>query len=97
MIVATMRRHYSVADAKNRLPAVLREAEAGEPIEITRHGKPVAVVLSIDAWRRLQAPRADLWAAYEAWRAGGPALTDADVEALADSSRDADPTQGVRW
>ena len=32
----------SVADAKNRLPELIRAVEAGENIVITRHGKPVA-------------------------------------------------------
>ena len=33
---------YSVADAKNRLPALIDQAMAGEEVVITRHGKPVA-------------------------------------------------------
>ena len=32
----------SVADAKNRLPELIRRAESGEIVVITRHGKPVA-------------------------------------------------------
>lgn len=33
---------YSVADAKNRLPALIAAAERGEAVTITRYGKPVA-------------------------------------------------------
>ena len=32
----------SVAEAKNRLPELIRAVEAGEKVVITRHGKPVA-------------------------------------------------------
>jgi prevent-host-death family protein len=32
----------SVAEAKNRLTALVMAAEAGETVTITRHGKPVA-------------------------------------------------------
>jgi prevent-host-death family protein len=32
----------SIADAKNRLPELIRAVEAGEVVVITRHGKPVA-------------------------------------------------------
>jgi len=32
----------SVADAKNRLPELIRAVESGEKVIITRHGKPVA-------------------------------------------------------
>ncbi len=33
---------YSVAEAKNRLPALIDKAIGGEQVVITRHGKPVA-------------------------------------------------------
>jgi prevent-host-death family protein len=33
---------YSVAEAKNHLPALIGKAIAGEVVVITRHGKPVA-------------------------------------------------------
>lgn len=32
----------SIAEAKNRLPELIRAMEGGEQIVITRHGKPVA-------------------------------------------------------
>jgi antitoxin (DNA-binding transcriptional repressor) of toxin-antitoxin stability system len=32
----------STAEAKNRLPQLIRAVEAGEEVIITRHGKPVA-------------------------------------------------------
>jgi prevent-host-death family protein len=34
--------NVSTANAKNKLPELLRAAEQGELITITRHGKPVA-------------------------------------------------------
>ena len=34
--------NYSVAEAKNRLPALIDKALQGEHVVITRHGKPVA-------------------------------------------------------
>jgi prevent-host-death family protein len=36
---------YSVAEAKNRLPALIDKAIEGEEVVITRHGKPVAELL----------------------------------------------------
>ena len=32
----------SIADAKNRLPELIRAVESGKKVIITRHGKPVA-------------------------------------------------------
>lgn len=34
----------SIAEAKNRLPELIRAVEDGEKVVITRHGKPVAQI-----------------------------------------------------
>jgi prevent-host-death family protein len=34
----------SIAEAKNRLPELIRAVEDGETVVITRHGKPVAQI-----------------------------------------------------
>ncbi len=34
--------NVSIAEAKNRLPQLIRAVEQGEKVTITRHGKPVA-------------------------------------------------------
>jgi prevent-host-death family protein len=34
----------SIAEAKNRLPELIRAVENGEEVVITRHGKPVAQI-----------------------------------------------------
>jgi len=43
-----MARQLSAAQAKSRLADCLRKAERGEPVVITRNGKPVAVLVSVD-------------------------------------------------
>ncbi len=40
-------------DAKARLSGVIAQARRGEPSIITRHGRPEAVVVSFEEWRRL--------------------------------------------
>lgn len=42
----------SIAEAKNRLPELIRAMEAGEAIVITRHGRPVAQLTLPPATRR---------------------------------------------
>jgi prevent-host-death family protein len=37
---------YSVAEAKNHLPRLIKQAADGEEVVITRHGKPVAEIRS---------------------------------------------------
>ncbi len=43
---------YTVKDAKNNLSELIRLAEKGQPQIIRRHDTEVAVVVSIDDWRK---------------------------------------------
>ena len=42
----------SIAEAKNRLPELIRAVENGEKVVITRHGKPVAQITPPPTERR---------------------------------------------
>lgn len=44
---------HTVKEAKNNLSSIIRLAEKGEPQVIKRHDKDVAVVVSIDDWKRM--------------------------------------------
>ena len=61
----------SIAKARNTLTRLIHKAEDGEPVHITRHGKPVAVLVSRDEYERLSSgePKKDFWQAVEDWRA----------------------------
>ena len=48
-----MSKAYSIAEARNQLSRVVHEAESTGEVQLTRRGKPVAVVLSMDEYRRL--------------------------------------------
>ena len=50
-------REIQLRDAKAKLSAVVDAAEAGEGSIITRHGKPAAVVIGIDEWKRMERRR----------------------------------------
>jgi prevent-host-death family protein len=99
IILATrfpMSRQVSVADAKNHLPAILHEVEQGSPVEITRHGKPVAVILSMNDYRRLDGRRPDLVEALRDWRANA-AITDEEIEEVFANTRDRSPGREIKW
>lgn len=69
---------YSIAEAKDQLPALVREV-AEAPVEITRRGKAVALVISMDEFERLRQGRQNFAEAYAGFQAG----IDADVSAQA--------------
>jgi prevent-host-death family protein len=84
-----MPKRYSIAQARQNFAAIVHELEAQPLIELTRRGEPVAVLLGIAAYRRLQPATADFWSAYEAFRAS------LSAEDLADPDQ-ADPCTNLR-
>lgn len=44
-----MDKTYSIAEARNDLSNVVREAEAGRPVTLSRRGRPVAMIVATTA------------------------------------------------
>jgi len=57
-------RKYSIAEARSSLPRIVDDAEAGLEVELTRRGRPVAVVVSRREFDRLRAGRRHFRDAY---------------------------------
>ncbi len=91
-----MAREYSIAHAKDHLAAAVRAAEAGEPVTLTRRGRPVAVIVSDAEYRRLAGSHRDFWTALQEFREGtraeGTVFDASDFDGLRDRSpgRDVD-------
>ncbi len=63
-----MSKQYSIADARKNLPSVVDEAEAGSEVQLTRRGRPVAVMVSIDQYERMKADRSTFSESYREFR-----------------------------
>ena len=59
---------YSIAEARHNLAALVHELERKDHIELTRRGEPVAVLLSMQTYKRLTTPKAGFWDAYQKFR-----------------------------
>ncbi len=57
MYITDMSHRYSIAEARTSLPTIVDQAEAGITIELTRRGKPVAVVVSLREFERSRTGR----------------------------------------
>ncbi len=55
---------YSIAEARAQLPSIIDQAETGLPIALTRRGEPVAVLISIHEFERLQGDQKNFCQAY---------------------------------
>lgn len=63
-----MIKNVSIAQARHDLAALVHELEKKPVIELTRRGKPVAMLVSVREYNRLRAPMTDFWAAHIAFR-----------------------------
>jgi prevent-host-death family protein len=58
----------SIAEARDRLPSLVHEVENGAPVEITRRGRPVAVLVAYHEYQRLLGEGPSFWDAMLAYR-----------------------------
>ena len=78
-----MAKQYSIAEARASLPTIVKQAEAGQEIELTRRGKAIAVVISLREFSRLRGARAPFGEVYKQFLAthslSDVGLDDADL------------------
>lgn len=87
---------YSIAGLRAELAQALREAEAGEAVEITRRGEPVAVLLGREDYERLRLGGGDLWERLTRFRDEvDPAALDLDPDQIFSGLRDRSPGRKV--
>ena len=67
MHIDGMSHRYSIAEARTSLPTIVDQAEAGLTVELTRRGKPVAVVVSLREFERSRTDRARFGEVYRAF------------------------------
>ena len=60
----------SISEAKNKLPGIIHEVEMGESIQLTRHGQPAALIISIEEYRLLVSRRKSFSDAIASFRDG---------------------------
>ena len=91
-----MAKSYSVADARSHLPDILDEVEAGKEVELTRRGRPVAVVLSSERYAALRREHGTFDDAYRAF-VGRYSLEEIGLEErFFDSLRNREPGRKAR-
>lgn len=81
---------FSIAEAKNRLPAIVHFVEKGSYVQLTRRGKPVAVLLSMQEYESLIRKKIGFGAALAEFRRQhmdeGIEISDRDFEGIRDNS-----------
>jgi prevent-host-death family protein len=63
---------YSATNARTELSALLRNLNDRQPVTLTRYGKPLAVLMSMNAYQRIVVVRPSFWDAYQAFLRSHP-------------------------
>jgi prevent-host-death family protein len=81
---------YTISEAKNRLPALVHSLDKGPIVKLTRHGRPVAVLISIQEYERLVQKKEGFWDVLTEFRLKANVqqseISDKDFETLRDDS-----------
>lgn len=81
----------TIAEAKNNLSKLIHQLESDGAIHLTRHGKPVAVMLSEANYQKLTKKNKGLFQAIQQWRDQldeDSALTEAELKQLRASGQE---------
>lgn len=76
-----MERTCSIAEARDDLSSIVREAESGKPVTLARRGQPVAVIVSAREYSRIAGRRQTVAEVVDRFRAEHKAALD-DTEWL---------------
>lgn len=77
-----MVRHFSVAEARNRLTKLIHQAEEDGPVRISRRGKPVVVLVSERDYVKISGDASGFSEAAEAFRLS---LSPEDLDGIGDA------------
>ncbi|MEX2394608.1 MAG: type II toxin-antitoxin system Phd/YefM family antitoxin [Actinomycetota bacterium] len=89
-----MKKRYSIAEARANLPKLIDAVESGEHVEVTRRGKPVAVIVSERFYEQVRDARPSFASWYREWREKYPKGIDLPDDYW-DSLRDKSPGRPV--
>jgi prevent-host-death family protein len=88
------RRRLTLAQAREQLPAIVHDVALHGPVELTEEGEPLAVIVSLDEYRRLAPARLDLWDAIQKFRAETD-LDELDIDSAMEGVRDRSPGRDI--
>jgi len=89
-----------ITEAKNAFTALVHQVEGGEVVHLTRHGRPVAVLLSEANYQDLRlhaTTRGDLLDFVLGWRSALPREWQGFSDSEVDSARDRAPGKDFAW
>ena len=87
----------SDVEARDHFTSLIRKVEQGTAVELTRHGKPVAVLISMAEYQKLNGERPSFWDALTLFR-NNVDLRQMDIQPeIFENLRDSSPGREVAF
>jgi prevent-host-death family protein len=93
-----MVKKYSIAEARDNFTSVVHEAEEGTRVELTRRGKPVAMLVGTEEFEQMTKGAPSFREAYEIFRREHDLVElDIDPDEVFADVRDLSPGRDFTW
>jgi prevent-host-death family protein len=90
----------AISTLKNHLPEMVHLAESGQDVHITRHGKPVAVMVSLERYTQAFTAGKGIFSSGLRWRdkhPGAEGFSDEDIKQMHRNTRQPFPESDSVW
>lgn len=88
---------YSIAEARNRFAEIVQNLRHVSRVEVTRRGRPVAILMSVEEFERLSADSVTFTSAYAAFRKTVDLAQEGIEPGVFDGVRDSSPGREMNW
>jgi prevent-host-death family protein len=93
-----MTKRYSIAEARDNFSSVVHEAEEGTRVELTRQGKPVAVLIGTEELEQMAKEAPSFKEVYEKFRREHDLVElNIDPDEIWGDVRDPSPGRDFNW
>jgi len=98
MYIGVSMQSFSIADARSQLPTIIHTVEKGDVTQLTRRGKPVAILLSLKEYETLLLQvRGSLLHAFKSYQSLMRPVDDEISDEEVDSWRDVEIGRKLPW
>jgi prevent-host-death family protein len=88
---------YSIAEARNRFAEILHDLKHVSRVEVTRRGRPVAILISVEEFEALCAGNITFASAYDAFRDTHDLAKEGIEAKVFENLRDASLGREIEW
>ncbi len=88
---------YSIAEARNRFAEIVHDLKHVSWVEVTRRGRPVAILISVEEFELLRSGNVTFTSAYEAFQSKFDLAREGIEPSVFEGLRDPSSGREMRW